>query len=150
MKEDPSTAINLLDHVLARVLNARSDQHPIQLVLGAVGVACIDDLLLLTRAQLEKVEFLDPADGTRKKLALAHANRLFALIEWIAFKMIHEDDEFLALTREGLALYCRTRNSPHDYNAPASASNPTAPAPVPTAPVRSSAADAFRKGIKLS
>ena len=145
----PPTRTDPLEHVLLNVLEAAEADDPYRLALAAAGVITIDDLLSLSKFDLQELTW---GDG-QQRLPIGKINLLLSVRTWFQDQSSTDDAVFLTLTPALLTAHRRALAAVPPAQqvaspAPASANAGTVvAAPVP-ATDRLSAADEFKKAIK--
>ena len=147
----PPTRTDPLEHVLLNVLGAANAKHPLHLAMNAAAVVSIDDLMDLTKPDLQSISWVDDS-GNDATLGIAQVNAILSIRSWFQTQTDQDDDVFLTLTKNGLRDHCRAlaaMPSTGPTIAAAAAATPSGTAPAPAiAPSTLSAADEFKKGIK--
>ena len=145
----PSTRTDPLEHVLLNVLKANAATDPYRLALSAAGVTTIDDLLDLSKSDLQALSYKDD-EGVSHHLPIGKINTILSIRSWFQTQESTEDAVFLTLTPALLTTHCRSQAS----IAPAASTAATAAAvaastiAAPSSHAKLSAADEFKKGIK--
>ena len=145
-----STRSDPLEHVLVSVLGAGEASHPYRLAMNAAGVHVIDDLMDLSKNDLQSIKWTNPTEdedtSTPLSLTIAQVNTILSIRGWFQTQDSHDDEVFLSLTGDALRTYRRTL-----------AAQPMEATDVTGTPTTSnalaahstlSAADEFKKGIK--
>ncbi len=141
----PPTRTDPLEHVLLNVLEAADADDPYRLALAAAGVTTIDDLLSLSKFDLQELTW---GDG-QQRLPIGKINLLLSIRTWFQDQATTNDAVFLTLTPAVLTDHrCALAAVPpiQPPSTPAATGTGTA-APAPAGD-RLSAADEFKKGIK--
>ena len=97
----PPTRTDPLEHVLLNVLGAADAQHPLRLAMNAAAVASIDDLMDLTKPDLQSISWVDDS-GNDATLGIAQVNAILSIRSWFQTQTNQDDDVFLFLTKNGL------------------------------------------------
>ncbi len=138
----PPTRTDPLEHVLLNVLEAADADDPYRLALAAAGVNTIDDLLSLSKFDLQELTW---GDG-QQRLPIGKINLLLSIRTWFQDQATTDDAAFLTLTPTILTEHRRALAAAPPQQPAVPPTSPAA-APVPVTD-RLSAADEFKKGIK--
>ena len=77
----PSTCTDPLEHVLLNVLKANAATDPYRLALSAAGVTTIDDLLDLSKSDLQALSYKDD-EGVSHHLPIGKINTILSICSW--------------------------------------------------------------------
>ena len=97
----PSTHIDPLEHVLLNVLGADNANHPFHLAMNAAAVASINNLMNLTKPDLQSITWVDDS-GDDATLGITQINAILSLCSWFQTQTDQDNEVFLTLTKDGL------------------------------------------------
>ena len=86
----PSTHTDPLEHVLLNVLKANAATDPYRLALSAAGVTTIDDLLDLSKSDLQALCYKDD-EGVSHHLPIGKINTILSIHSWFQTQESTED-----------------------------------------------------------
>ena len=142
-----------LEHVLLNVLGAENASHPLRLAMNAAAVASIDDLMDLTKPDLQSISWVDN-DRIQVTLGIAQVNAILSIRSWFQTQTEQDDAVFFDPDQEWSSDHRRALAAATPPDPDAAVTVPAATAPIVAFPASTSAvgtlsaADEFKKGIK--